>query len=70
MYNFASSAWTEEASQKVRERLTRVSDLELQRELEAVEYMCSARATWGKAPRESYTIQREIVQEEIRKRHA
>jgi len=36
--------------------------------LEAAAYMCSPQAYWGKGPRQSYLIQREIVRLEICKR--
>ena len=40
-----------------------MSDEKLQKSLEAAEYMCSPAAYWGKGPRESYIIQRELVYE-------
>ena len=70
MYNFASSSWTEHDTQRARERIARMTDEELLKSLEVAEYMCSPRAYWGKGPRESYLIKRELVREERRRRVA
>ena len=68
MYTFTNSGWSEQASQRKRERLAIATDAELRKELEAAEYMCSPRAYWGEGPRECYLIQRELVREEIWRR--
>jgi hypothetical protein len=70
MHNFTRDTWTEQDTEAKRHRVTRISDDELLRELEASAYMCSPLASWGKPPRQSYLIQREIVRLEICRRGA
>jgi len=61
MYNFTRSDWTIEATDRKRERLRRISDEELLREMESAHRMCSPGAYWGERPREVYVIQRKLV---------
>jgi len=42
MYNFTRSDWSIEATDRKRERLRRISDEELLREMESAHRMCSA----------------------------
>jgi hypothetical protein len=66
MYQFASSTWTEESTQRARERFARMTDEILSETLEACVYLC---APHGPRPgRESYIIQRDLVRLEIWRR--
>jgi hypothetical protein len=67
MHDFTSSSWTEDDSQDKRERVERLTDAELMRELESCAWMCAISAS-GRRPRESYRIQRGIVRLEICRR--
>ena len=65
MHDFTRDTWTIEATDRKRERLRRISDDELVREMESAHRMCSPGAYWGERPREAYVIQRELVRLEI-----
>jgi len=68
MYNFTGSTWTVEDTDRKRERLARISDEELLRNMESAHRMCSPGSYWGDRPRQAYVIQRELVRLEICKR--
>jgi len=61
MQSFTRDTWTEDDSQRARERVARFDDGKLKQHLEACEFMCNPR---GRPVRESYIIQREIGREE------
>jgi hypothetical protein len=69
MHSFTLSTWTIADTERKRERLARVSDDELIRDLEACIYLCSSDLS-GRPPRQNYVIQRELVRLEICKRGA
>ena len=70
MHDFTRDTWTLEDTEREIQRAATVSDAELLRGMEAANYMCSPAAYWGKRPRQSYVIQREIVRLEICRRGA
>jgi len=68
MYNFTSSTWTGEDTDRKRERLAKISDEELFSERESANHTCSPGVYWGERPPQFYVIQRELVCDEVRRR--
>jgi hypothetical protein len=70
MYDFTRSTWTQEDTDRARERFARMDREKILRTMEAAAHMCSPQGYWGKGPRQSYVIQRELVRLEICRREA
>jgi hypothetical protein len=67
MHGFTRSTWTHEDTERKRERLEKISDDELERELVTGNHMCQPSL---RPVRESYRIQRELARLEICRRGA
>jgi hypothetical protein len=67
MNTCTSDIWTEESSQRCRERLARMNDEALDRYLQACVYVTTPHTAWYVVP-ESFVIQLALTEREIERR--